>query len=151
LLERELVALSIQGGHDLVEAQEIADQRQMFTVPCKLWLRECTDHDAANFSDVAHVGDASLRIKRQRPTHGTIGVFLRSHSAEQVLVVERRDHERVVGESGFPYHAFDFSLVREMRDIDRAAADRLHVRKRRPDQVPHAAVFRPDSTPVDGY
>src|ERR1700756_3444499 len=40
LLERELVALPIQGGDDLVEAQEIADQRQMFTVPCKIGLRE---------------------------------------------------------------------------------------------------------------
>src|SRR5882672_11379098 len=33
LLVRELVSLSIQRGDDLVEAQEVADQRQMFAVP----------------------------------------------------------------------------------------------------------------------
>src|SRR5258708_34073604 len=82
LLERELVTLSIQGGDNLVEAQEIADQRQMFTVPRKIRLRECTGHDAADFSDVAHMDDALLGIKRQRPTRGTVRLFLRSHCAE---------------------------------------------------------------------
>ena len=41
LLERELVSLSIQRGDDLVEAQEVADQRQMFAVPHEFRLREC--------------------------------------------------------------------------------------------------------------
>src|SRR5260370_26210275 len=53
LLERNLVSLSIQGGDDLVEAQKIADQRQMFTVPRESRMRECTDHDAAAIGDVA--------------------------------------------------------------------------------------------------
>src|SRR5579862_6312394 len=34
-LERELASLSTQGGDDLVEAQEIADQRQVFAAPCE--------------------------------------------------------------------------------------------------------------------
>src|SRR5882757_5284445 len=36
LLEREVVTLSIQRGDDFVEAEEVADQRQMFTVTRKL-------------------------------------------------------------------------------------------------------------------
>jgi hypothetical protein len=66
---RELVSLSIQRGDDRVEAQEVADQRQMFAVPREFRLRECTDHDGAEFGDVAHVNDAPLGIERQRPTH----------------------------------------------------------------------------------
>jgi hypothetical protein len=57
LLERELVSLPIQRGDDRVEAQEVADQRQMFAVPREFRLRECTDHDGAEFGDIAHVND----------------------------------------------------------------------------------------------
>lgn len=38
LLERERISPPVQGGGDLVEAQEIADQRQMFTVPSEIRL-----------------------------------------------------------------------------------------------------------------
>src|SRR6202022_2423570 len=99
LLERELVSLSIQRGDDLVEAQEVADQRQMFAIPSEFRLRECTDHDVAEFGDVAHVNDALLGIERQCPTHGPIGLLLRSHYADQILIEERGNHERVVRES----------------------------------------------------
>jgi hypothetical protein len=79
LLERERVSLLIQGGDDLVEAQKVADQRQMFAAPREFRLRERAGHEATEFSDVAHMDDAPLRIKRQRPTHGAIRLFLRSH------------------------------------------------------------------------
>ena len=51
LRERDLVSLSVQGGDDLVEAQEIADQRQVLTVPCEFALRKRAGHDAAEFRD----------------------------------------------------------------------------------------------------
>src|SRR6185295_15019568 len=44
-LERELVPLATQRGDELVEAQEIADQRQMFTAPRKFRMRKRTGHD----------------------------------------------------------------------------------------------------------
>src|ERR1700693_5095991 len=91
LLERELVSLSIQRGDDRVEAQEVADQRQMFAMPREFRLRECTDHDVGEVGDVAHVNDALLRIERQRPTHGPIRLLLRSHYAEQILIEKRTD------------------------------------------------------------
>src|ERR1700730_12581543 len=99
--------MSIQRGDDLVEAEEVADQRQMFAVPREFRLRECTGHDLAEFGDVAHVNDARLWIMRQRPTHRPIRLLLRSHYPEQVLIVEGRDDEGVVRESGFLHDAFD--------------------------------------------
>src|SRR5450432_2236878 len=93
LLERDLVSLSIQGADDLVEAQEIADQRQMFAVSREFRQGERTSHDAAEFVDVAHVDDAPLGIKRQRPARTAICLLLRGHHAQQVLVVERSDHK----------------------------------------------------------
>src|ERR1700722_20587251 len=63
------------------------------------------------------------------------GLFLRSHPADQVLVIERRDHERVIRKSGLAHDGFDFRLGRKVVDIDRAAGDRLHIGKRRPNEV----------------
>src|SRR5579862_4224933 len=62
--EGELVSLTVQGGKDLVEAQEIADQRQVFAVPGEFRMRKRTDHDTAEFVDVTHVDGAALGIKR---------------------------------------------------------------------------------------
>ena len=87
-------------------------------------MRECTGHDRAEFGDVAHVNDALLRIERQRPTHGPIRLLLRSQYTEQILIEERRNHECVVRESSLPlYAALDLCFVREMQDIELAAAD----------------------------
>ena len=92
--------------------------------------------------DVAHVNDALLGIERQRPTHGPIRLLLRSHYAEQILIEERGDHECVVRESSLPHNAVALCFVREMRDMELAATDRLHVRQRRPDEVLNARIFR---------
>ena len=67
LLEGELVSLSIQRGDDRVEAQEVADERQIFAVTREIRLRKCTGHDGAEFVDVTHVNDALFRIERQHP------------------------------------------------------------------------------------
>jgi len=111
------MSLSIQRVDDLVEAQEVADQRQMFAVPREFRLRECTDHDVAEFGDVAHVNDALLRIERQRPTHGPIRLLLRSHYAEQILIEERRDHECVVRESSLLHDALALCFVAYLTDV----------------------------------
>src|SRR6516165_6841230 len=79
-------------------------------MPRKLRLRKGTCHDAADFCDVTHVDDALLGIERQHPARGSVGMFLRGHRAEQVLVVERRDHERVVGKSCFPHGSLQCAL-----------------------------------------
>src|SRR5258707_865175 len=102
----------------------------MFTVPCELRLRERTGHDAAKFGDIAHVDDAPLGIKWQRPTRGAIRLFLWGHCAEQVLIIERGDHKRVVGKSSIADDPLNLRLVGKMRDADLAAADLLHVRER---------------------
>ena len=130
LLERELVSLTIQRGEDFVETQKIADQRQVFPVARELRLRERTGYDTAEFRDVAHVDDAPLGIEWQRPTQRTIRLFLRSHGALQVLIIERRDHKGVARESRLTHDAINLCFVREMRDINRATTDRLHIRQR---------------------
>src|SRR5882757_4365968 len=107
----------------------------MLAVPRKLRLGERAGHDAAKFSDVAHMDGAPVWVNGQRPAQGTVRLLLRSHYAHQILVVERRDHERVVGKSGVSHGALDFRLVGEMRNIDCAATDLLHIWKRRPDEV----------------
>src|SRR5882724_5351900 len=110
----------------------------MFTLPRELRLRECTDYDRAEFGDVAHVNDAPVRIEWQRPTGGPIRLLLRRHYAEQILIEEGRDHECVVSESSLAHDAVAQCFVREMRDTELAAADLLHVRQRRPDEVLYA-------------
>ena len=114
----------------------------MFAVSREFRLRECTNHNLAELGNVAHVNDALLWIEGQRPTNGPIRLLLRSHYAEQILIEERRDHECVVRESGLPHDAVALCFVREMRDIEFAAADRLHIWQRRPDEVLNAGNFR---------
>src|SRR5580692_2930839 len=114
----------------------------MFAMPREFRLRERAGYDATELGDVAHVNDAPLGIDRQRPTHGTVRLFLRSHCAQEVLVIKRRYHEGVIGKSGVAYGALDFRLVGEMRDLNLAVTYGLHIGQRRPDEVLDTGVLR---------
>jgi len=116
VLERDPVALLIQGSDDFVEAQETANQGQMLAVPREFRLHERARATMRPSSVMSPIWmEAPLRIKRSAQPTAPSGCFLRSHLANQVLVIERGDHERVVRKSGFAHDAFDFRLGREMR------------------------------------
>ncbi len=91
---------------------------------------ECSGNDAAEFADVAHVNAAHRWIKRKGPAQGAVRLLLRSHRSRQVLVVEGRDHERVIRKSGAADQLIDSGLAAEVRNVELAAADRFHVRQR---------------------
>ena len=62
LLEQELVALSIQGGDDLVEAQEIADQRQVLP-----WADAHTLHNLGMAVTPVRDGSGRVGLPCRRP------------------------------------------------------------------------------------
>jgi len=59
-------------------------------------VRECSSHDVTQFCDIAHVNAPHSWIKRESPAHGSVSLFLRSKNADKVLIVERRDDERMI-------------------------------------------------------
>src|SRR6266404_2213011 len=89
------MSLSIQRVEDFVEAHEIADEWQILAIACLIWVCECSGHDIAQFSDVAHVNATHIWIKRNSPAQRAVGLFLRRKSTHKVLVVERRDDKCV--------------------------------------------------------
>src|SRR5260370_11770923 len=96
--EREIVTLSIQGVDDLVEAQQITDEWQILTVAHLIRMREGTGHNVAKLANVSHVNATHIRIKRKRPAHGSVCLFLRSQDARKIAVVEWRDDEGMICE-----------------------------------------------------
>jgi hypothetical protein len=58
-----------------------------------------------------------------------------SRCAGQILVVERRDNERVIRKAGFAHEPLGLGFVREVRNVELAAADCLDIRQCRPDEV----------------
>ena len=96
LLERKPMSLAIPRVDDFVEAHEIADERQVFAMACLLRMSECPGNDVAKLADVAQVNTAHGWIDGKSPAQGSIRLLLGRKSAHEVLVVHRRDDERVI-------------------------------------------------------
>src|SRR6266571_5373239 len=129
------MSLSIQRLDDFVEAHEIADEWQILAITCLIRVNECSGHDIAKFGDVAQVNATHIWIKRKSPTQRAVCLFLRRKSAHKVLVVERRDDERMMREPGFLHDPINLGLAGKVGNIEPAAADRFYVRQRGPDKV----------------
>src|SRR6266550_4242792 len=95
------MSLSIQRLDDFSEAHEITDAWQILAIACLIRLCECAGHDVAQLSDVAHMNATHIGIKRKSPAHGSVCLLLRSKNAHKILVVERRDDERMIHKPGF--------------------------------------------------
>src|SRR5256886_8917234 len=74
-------------------------------------------------------------IKRKSPAHGSIGLLLRSERAHKILVVARRDDERMMREPGFLDDPINLGLAGKVGNVELAAADRFYIRQRGPDKV----------------
>src|SRR6266480_4649163 len=94
------MSLSIQRLDDFVEAHEIADEWQILAIACLIRVCECSSNDIAKFANVAHVKATHSGIKRKSPTHGSVCLLLRSERAHKILVVARRDDERMMRDPG---------------------------------------------------
>src|SRR6266446_7200150 len=93
--------LSIYGLNDFIKAHEITDEWQILTIACLIRMCEGAGYDVPEFVDVAHVNDPQSRIKRKSPAHGSVRLLVRSKDACKILVVERRDDERMVRKARF--------------------------------------------------
>src|SRR5438128_10331707 len=141
LREGEVVTLSIQRVDDFVEADEITDQWQPLAVASPIRLREGAGDDVAELANVAHVYATHARIERQRPAQGSVRLLLRSETAHQVLVEERRNHERMIRKPRVLDYPIDLGLSGKVRNVELAAADRFDVRQRGPDYVLDAGIL----------
>src|SRR5260221_13877120 len=92
-------------------------------------VRECSGHDATQFCDIAHVNAPHRWIKRECPAQGSVSLFLRSKNADKVLIVERRDDERMIRKAGFFHYPINLGLVGKVRNVEFAAADRVYIRQ----------------------
>src|SRR6266699_6068214 len=126
------MSLSIPRLDDFVEAHEITDEWQILTIPCLIRVSECAGNDVAEFGNVAHVDATHLWIKRKSPARGSISLLLRSKNAHKVLVVERRDDERMIRKPGFLHDPINLGLAGEVGNVELAAADRFYIRQRGP-------------------
>ena len=84
----------------------------------------------------------SIPWDRHHPSRPTVGQRLRHHHGVQVLEVERRLHERVVGEARIPDQLIDVGLVGEVVDLVAAPAQGVDVGQRRPHEVLHTSSLR---------
>src|SRR5882762_2089365 len=129
------MSLSIERLDDFVKAHEIADEWQILAITCLMWVCECSSNDVAKFANVAHVKATHLGIKRKSPAHGSVCLFLRSEKAHKILVVARRDDERMMREPGFLHDPINLGLAGKMGNVEPAAVDRFYIRQRGPDKV----------------
>src|SRR6266478_4450267 len=129
------MSLSIQRLDDFVEAHEIADEWQVLAIACLIRVCECSSNDVAKFANVAHVKATHIGIKRKSPAHGSVRLLLRCESALKILVVARRDDERMMRESGFLHDPINPGLAGKVGNVELAAADRFYIRQRGPDKV----------------
>src|SRR5216684_1257313 len=104
-------------------------------------VRECSSHDVAQFCDIAHVNAPHSWIKRESPAHGSVSLFLRSKNADKVLIVERRDDERMIRKPGFFHYPISLGLAGKVGNLELAAADRFYIRQGGPDKVFNACML----------
>src|SRR5207244_8234018 len=100
-----------------------------------MWVCECPSNDVAKFANVAHVKATHIGIKRKSPAHGSVCLLLRSEKAHKILVVARRDDERMMREPGFLHDPINLGLAGKVGNVELAAADRFYIRQRGPDKV----------------
>src|SRR5438128_8563756 len=124
------MTLSIQRVHDFIEAHEIADQGQILAMTGLIGVRECSGHDVPKFRDIAHVNAPHGWIKRENPAHESVCQLLRSKNADKVLIVERRDDERMIGKPGFFHYPINLGLAGKVGNVELAPADSLYIRQR---------------------
>src|SRR5438034_6988249 len=98
-------------------------------------VREGSRDDVAKFANVAHVKATHIGIKRKSPAHGSVCLLLRSEKAHKILVVARRDDERMMREPGFLHDRINLGLAGKVGNVEPAAADRFYIRQRGPDKV----------------
>src|SRR5712672_1221034 len=135
------MSLSIHRLNDFVEAHEITDEWQILAIACLIWVCECSRNDVAKFANVAHVKATHIGIKRKSPAHGSVCLLLRSERAHIILVVARRDDERMMREPGFLHNPINLGLAGKVRNVELAAADRFHIGQRGPDKVLNARIL----------
>src|SRR4029077_21004393 len=102
---------------------------------CLIGVSECSGHDVTKFRNVAHVNAPHSWIKRKSPAHGFVRVFLWTKNADKVLIVERRDDERMIRKPGFSHYPINLGLTSKVGNVKLAFADRFDVRQRGPDEV----------------
>src|SRR6267154_4932975 len=95
------MSLSIQRLDDFVEAHEISDEWQILAIACLIRVCECSCNNVAKFVNIAHVNATHIWIKRKSPPQGSVCLLLRSQNSHKILVVERRDDERMIRETRF--------------------------------------------------
>src|SRR4029077_3934730 len=98
-------------------------------------VSECAGNDVAEFGNVAHVDATHIWSKGKSPARGSITLLLRSKNAHKVLVVERRDDERMIRKLRFLDYRINPGLAGKVGSIELAAADRFYIRQRGPDKV----------------
>src|SRR6267154_416880 len=77
----------------------------------------------------------------ESPAHGSVSLFLRSKNADKILIVERRDDEGMIRKPGFFHYPINLGLAGKMRNAKFAAADRVYIRQRGPDEVFNARIL----------
>jgi hypothetical protein len=140
LMEREVMALLIQRIDDFVELQEISDERQILAMACLVRVGERSGDHGTKFRNVAHVDASHSWVKRERPARGSVGLFLWTKNADKVLIVERRDDERMIRKPGFSHYAVNLGLTSKVGNVKLAFADGFDVWQRGPDQVFDAGI-----------
>jgi len=77
---------------------------------------------------------------RAQPTDSS-ACFLRRKNADKVLIVERRNDERMIRKPGFFHYPINPGLAGKVRNVELAAADRFHIGQRGPDKVLNARIL----------
>src|SRR6266436_3159597 len=78
----------------------------------------------------AHLKATHIGIKRKSPAHGSVCLFLRSEKAHKILIVARRDDERMMREPGFLHDPINLGLTGKVGNVEPAAADRFYIWQR---------------------
>src|ERR1700732_1676718 len=108
---------------------------------CLIGVSVCSGDDVAKFRNVPHVNTPHCWIKRESPARGSVSVFLRSKNADKVLIVERRDDERMIRKPGFFHYPINLGLAGKMWNVKLASADRFYIRQRGPGKVLNARIL----------
>src|SRR5258708_8227922 len=82
------------------------------------------------------------RFYRKSSARRAIRLLLRREGAQKVMVVERRDDERMIREPRIPDDPIDPGFAGKVGNVKRAAADCFYVRQCGPNDVFHARIAR---------
>src|SRR6267154_3039489 len=102
---------------------------------CLIGVSEHSGDHVTKFRNVAHVDASHNWVERESPARGSVRLFLRAKYADKVLIVERRDDERMILKPGFFHYPINLGLTSKVGNVKLAFADRLDVRQRGPDKV----------------